>query len=276
MLSIEDIYREMGKNIYVCPVKTENFRDNSIDLTASEFAWTSKGVYIYDSEKDWINIPPHETACILTREAIYVKGKIGGTLHSRVSLVEEGFGHIGTMLDPEYCGQLLIMLHNTSDENQKIMNIKKSINGVRIVSLAFYYLKTPISEKNLATPPSHLDKISRLDTDGRYMNWLNSNSWINNPKNLKAHYKENYEAEFKKKRKIYAKRKSVVIRYATSSLGQIIIKYALIAIVIFCIYKIIDTYFKPAQSSEWAAIIVAIGVGLLGIIANDISKNNGR
>ena len=43
MLSIEDIYREVGKNIFICPLNTDNFRDNSIDLTASEFAWNDPG-----------------------------------------------------------------------------------------------------------------------------------------------------------------------------------------------------------------------------------------
>ena len=276
MLSIEDIYREIGKNIFLCPIDTKNFRDNSIDLTASEFAWTSKGEYIYDSDTDTISVPPHETACILTREAIYVTGRIGGTYHSRVSLVKQGFGHVGTMLDPEYCGQSLIMLHNTTDKEQKIENIKKSAHGVRIVSLVFYYLETPIYEKGLATPPGHQEKISKIDTEDRYRAWLDDNKWVNNPKNLKAHFKEIYEKPFKDDRKIYAKRKNAVNRFVNSTFGRLIIKYLIIIIAIWITYRLIVTNFKPTQPSEWSGIIVALAIGLLGIIANDISSNARR
>ena len=115
MLSKIDIYRELGRNIYLYPLKTENIRDNSIDLTASELAWTSDKQYIYSDDGGKIIVPPHKTACILTEEAIYVSKKIGGTFHSRVSLSRQGFGHIGTMIDPEFFGRLLIMLHNISD-----------------------------------------------------------------------------------------------------------------------------------------------------------------
>lgn len=276
MLSIEDIYREMGKNIFLCPVDTQNFRDNSIDLTASEFAWTSKGDYIYDANTDTISVPPHETACILTREAIYVTGKIGGTYHSRVSLTKQGFGHIGTMLDPEYCGQSLIMLHNTTNKVQKIENIRRSAHGVRIVSLVFYYLETPIYEKGLATPPSHQEKIGKIDETDRYGTWLDNNNWVNNPKNLKAHFKEAYAKTVKAERKIYAKRKNVVIGFVNSVFGRLIIKYIVIAIAIGSTYKLIVTNFNPSQPSEWSGIIVALVVGLLGIITNDISDNSRR
>lgn len=276
MLSIEDIYHEIGKNIFICPIDTDNFRDNSIDLTASEFAWSSKGQYLYDPILDAIIVPPHETACILTRESIYITRKIGGTYHSRVSLVKQGFGHVGTMLDPEYCGQSLIMLHNLTDEEQRIDNIKQSVHGARIVSLVFYYLKTPISEKGLATPPGHLEKISKIDSAEIYKKWLEDNKWVNNPKNLKAHFKENYEKQFLDDRKIYSKRKNIASRFVNSFAGKLIIKYGIILIAIAFTYQIIITHFKPEQSSGWSGIIVALVIGVLGIIANDISGNARR
>ena len=276
MLSVEDIYREMGKNIYICPIDIANFRDNSIDLTASEFAWTSKGEYIYDSDTDTITVPPHETACILTREAIYISGKVGGTYHSRVSLAMQGFGHIGTMLDPEYCGQSLIMLHNTTDTEQKIADITGSEHGVRIVSVVFYYVDTPIYEKGLATPPGHQEKISKIDKQNRYGVWLNDNKWVNNPKNLKARYKEKYEKKFLERKKWYAKKKPLHVRIIGSTIGRLIIKYAAILLIGYITYRYIVNHYMPTESSDWAGIIVAAVVGLAGIIANDLSKSDRR
>ena len=270
MLSIEDIYREIGRNIFICPLNIDNFRDNSIDLTASEFAWTSDGNNIYDEESDRITVPPHMTACILTKESIYVSEKIGGTYHSRVSLVKKGFGHIGTMLDPKYCGQSLIMLHNISDNDLILENIKTSPNGVRIVSLVFYYVKTPIYENSLSTPPSHQDKIGRIDAEGRYAEWISRNPWVNNAKNLKAHFREKYEKEFKKKRKYYAQKQNFISRLRYTKFGPYILKYGFMLILGGVTVFIVRTFFKQVQSTDWAAISAAYFICLINIIMSDI------
>lgn len=266
MLSIEDIYHEIGKNIYICPLDTNNFRDNSIDLTASEFAWTVDGINIFDEKTKTITVPPHKTAGILTKEAIYVSEKIGGTYHSRVSLVKKGFGHIGTMLDPKYCGHSLIMLHNTTDFNLTLTE------GERMVSLVFYYLKTPIGKEIRSTPPSHSNKISEMDKDGRYNTWCENHQWANNPHLLKVHFEEDYLQEFKNKRKLLAQRKKVFGRLWSSEVGRILIKYAVLTSIIAVACMIIAKFFPSATSSDWAVIIVSMVVCLMSVIASDIPK----
>ena len=201
MLSIKDIYREIGRNIYICPLKTENIRDNSIDLTASKFAWTLDRKNAYDETTDLIIIPAQDPVCILTEESVFVTGRIGGTFHSRVSLVAKGLGHLGTMLDPLYCGQSLITLQNMTKQT---ISIKR---GERIASIVFHYLKTPINEGVLPNPPSHIDKIAALDSEGRYQLWLNENLWVNNPKMLKSRFYEHYASVLKAAKRSRAKRR---------------------------------------------------------------------
>lgn len=266
MLSIEDIYREVGKNIFICPLNTDNFRDNSIDLTASEFAWTSDGVNIFNEEKGMIQVPPYKTACILTKEAIYVSERIGGTYHSRVSLTKKGFGHIGTMLDPKYCGQSLIMLHNTTDHNLELKE------GERLVSLAFYYLETPIGEEIRSTPPSHSNKIAEMDSSGRYTAWCNNHQWANNPVLLRAHFTEYYAKEFRERRNLLSQRKNILKRVWASAWGRIFIKYLIVSLVLLSALFVISSFFAPADKAGWAAIIVAVVTSLAGIIAGDISR----
>ena len=267
MLSIENIYREIGKNIFICPLDVNNFRDNSIDLTASKFAWTSEGDYIYNEKDKSITVPKHKTACILTNEAIYVTSKIGGTYHSRVSMVRNGLGHIGTMLDPEYVGQSLIMLHNTT-ENDIIIK-----EGERMVSLVFYYLSTPICKSTLPTPPSHLEKVARLDKESRYNDWCNSNPWVKNSQLLKKHFMENYYKEFKEKRRVYAQRKRIYERILSSTIYILILKYLLVSALIFASVFIIKTKFPPLDASGWAAIIIPIVICVIGLISGDIAKH---
>ena len=266
MLSIEDIYREMGKNIFICPLEANNFRDNSIDLTASEFAWTSDGQYIFDKKKRVITVPKHTTACILTKEAIYVSAKIGGTYHSRVSLVKMGFGHIGTMLDPKYCGQSLIMLHNTTDSDLVLEE------GERLVSLVFYYLSTPILEKVLSTPPSHSNKVAMMDSEERYQRWCNDNQWANNPALLKAYFAEHYLKDFEEKKKLYAQKKSFVEQIWASTVGRILVKYIIIVGIIALAMFLISHYFAPSDKSGWAGIILPTVICLVGVISGDVSN----
>lgn len=174
MLSNEDIIKEIGKGILIHPIDLENIRGNSINLRASNLAWCLNGgkYYIDESstyafnkdtqkihqgnssddevitkklsnivhknsdEKEVIIIPPNDTALIETLETISVNYKIGGTYHSKVGIVTQGVGHIGTTLDPGYTGQSLIAIHNHSNK-AIIINVEDTF-----VTVIFDYLKS--------------------------------------------------------------------------------------------------------------------------------------
>lgn len=189
MLSRRDIEKELGKGINIVPVIRDNFKENSINLTASQNAWTMSGgtVYWYGGTKFSVNetaakkgtktfskgntcifknkngeqhskyivLLPHSTTLIETTEVLGVAGNIGGALHSKVGLVSKGIGHIGTMLGPGYCGHLLIALHNITDD---ALAIKV---GSTFVSLAFDYLTTQVTRTS-STISGHLDKFPEL------------------------------------------------------------------------------------------------------------------
>lgn len=200
MLSYHNLGKELGKNIYVYPLKENNIKGNTIDFTASKYAFSSDGTPLYRKSRKEIVIPKHTTACIITIEAIYLSGKIGGTCHSRVGLTQKGIGHISTTLDPFYCGQLFVVLHNTTD-----MEIVIGENE-RIISLMFYYLKSPVLEDTHTWAPTHLDKIMGT-TKNLYINWLNSNPWANNKDILITRclssdqykiFKKNYKTKIKR------------------------------------------------------------------------------
>lgn len=146
MLSRRDIEKELEKGINIVPIIRDNFKENSINLTASQNAWTMGSGTVYwfggtkfsvheptgkkraktfsrgsncvfwdkqgDQHNSYIVLLPHSTTLIETSEVLGVANNIGGALHSKVGLVSKGIGHIGTMLGPGYCGHLLIALHN--------------------------------------------------------------------------------------------------------------------------------------------------------------------
>ena len=189
MLSRNDIENEIGKSINIFPLNTRNIKENSVNLTIGQNGWSRTGgkVYWYGgsefsttdkgrSRKNWnimkghscvvktnadrnskkyLILMPHDTTIVETSEVIGVGNKIGGSLHSKVGVVANGVGHIGTMLGPGYCGHLMVSLHNITND---IIALEV---GSTFVSLAFYYLKSSV-ERTSATVSGHVDKFSDL------------------------------------------------------------------------------------------------------------------
>lgn len=180
MLSIVDIKRELGKNIYIYPLTISSIKSNSIDLHASRFGWSiSTKKSLYDGV-DKIIIPPHDTALIYSEEAIYVSNKIGGSYHSKVRLVSQGLGHIGTSLDAQYLGLSIVAFHNTTDFPKEICV------GKEFVTISFYYLHSrdyvdTVSHDN---PPGHPTLIAEFENIADFRNWEESNRWCRNESDL--------------------------------------------------------------------------------------------
>lgn len=172
MLSVVDLKKELGENIYIYPVYKDSIKANSIDLHVSEFAWslkTKKSI----RNGDYIIIEPDDMALIYTEESIYVSHKIGGTYNSKVTLVSKGAGHIGTTLDAQYIGCSLIALHNHSLENLKLKI------GSEFVTLQFWYLNSPGYENSPShdNEPGHPRMLNGFADVDKYIEWRDRNPW---------------------------------------------------------------------------------------------------
>lgn len=157
VLSDVDIRKELidGENIMIFPLKLENVKGSSINLTASKYAWriSDNNSAIVD---DKIRIPANETVCIYTEESVWVSRRIAGTYYSKVSQVSEGMGHISTTLDPQFLGLSLIAVNNPSNNPIDI------VIGTTFVTLMFHYLKTP------ATRGKNENSASRQDLSSSF------------------------------------------------------------------------------------------------------------
>lgn len=211
MLSIVDIKRELGKNIYIYPLIPSAIKSNSVDLHASRFAWSITNGKLLTCGNT-ITIPPHDTALIYTQEAIYVSNRIGGTYQSKVRLVSNGLGHISGSLDAQYIGLSIVAVHNVSNEAKEL-----SV-GSEFVTVTFDYLRSndyadTVSHNN---PPGHTGLITGFEGVRDYQKWEEENSWCRTKKDLfikmteSEEYKE-CKRQFKKEqirfnRKIWKKR----------------------------------------------------------------------
>lgn len=167
LLSDVDIKKELidGENLIFHPLKLENIKGSSINLTASKYAWRiSDGHSAVKDNK--IRIPANETVCIYTEESFWVSRRIGGTYHSKVSQVSTGLGHISTTLDPQWLGLSLIAVHNHTKEPKDITV------GKTFVSIMLSYLNTPATKgknENAASRQDLSSEFQLTDEDKEFL-----------------------------------------------------------------------------------------------------------
>lgn len=208
MLSKIDIYNELGKGIVIFPFKENNIKENSINFTASNYAWSLSSGNIYYSKnkihkrerfsiekqgkkdikfnikeggsalisvredkhiKKYIIILPLSTTLIITEEILGLDSRIGATYHSKVGMVSQGLGHIGTIAGPNFTGLSIIAVNNSTKKPVAILV------GETFISLVFYYLKTPNFSNQNPTVSAHTDKfyewgIKATQTELDYLN----------------------------------------------------------------------------------------------------------
>lgn len=186
MLSRRDIEKELGRGINIYPLHVENIKENSINLTISRNAWAlgsgsvvktdqksfvivrnnsnvgkhyierGQSAIVRDGKRLYLVLLPHVTTIVETSEVIGVENYIGGTLHSKVGMVAQGVGAIGTMLGPNFCGHLMISLHNITDDAITIPV------GDTFISVVFDRLDTPATASQNPNISGHVDKLAEL------------------------------------------------------------------------------------------------------------------
>lgn len=188
MLSIVDIKKELGDNIYIYPLHIESIKSNSVDLRVSRFAW-SLNTKSRIGNDEYIIIPPHDTGLVYSEESIFVSNRIGGSYNSKVTLVSKGAGHIGTTLDAQYIGCSLVAIHNHSS-----VELKLKI-GSEFVTLHFWYLHSP--DYNNApshdNEPGHPRMLNGFNGVEEYIEWRDKNTWATRKKDLFLKMKESEE-----------------------------------------------------------------------------------
>lgn len=224
-LSNNDIKRELikAKNMSIHPLTVENIKGGSINLTASNMAWK-----VSDKKSAVVNnqivIPARDTVCIYTNEALWVSKRIGGTYHSRVSLVSRGLGHISTTLDPGWAGVSLVALNNPTD-NEIIINV-----GDAFVSLMFYYLKSPSSlngHENVASRPDIARSFELSHVESRFLD----SGWHKNEENITKRMKSSIAHQEMKSNKM--KLTSMIMTLSSNNLVSSVIGGLIVGILIY-------------------------------------------
>jgi deoxycytidine triphosphate deaminase len=178
VLSERDIIEELGKDILIYPFKQENLIGCCLWLTASEYAYSIKLKELVvpqvdsKSNKLFFNLPKGDTILVWTNESVSLSDFFCGSIHSKVSLVANGIGHIGTKVNPSWSGILALALHNLSDLDVRI-DVGETIAYLRLYRLG-----------SKSSSPPDLDSSARLDIlpgppPPQLVNWINDrqNLW---------------------------------------------------------------------------------------------------
>lgn len=136
LLTDVDIKKALGRDIVIEPFTEANLTAVGYDFSVGTFVFSLEDGLL-NPENGHYRVAPRTTIQILTRESLWVSGRIAGTLHSRVLLATKGFSHISTTLDPGWYGPLLITMTNLSKSEILLSE------GDTFFTLVFYRVRSP-------------------------------------------------------------------------------------------------------------------------------------
>lgn len=145
LLSDKSIEKFLNKEIVIDPYNPGALTPVGYDFTIGDFVYSLEDDVLSPVD-GFYEIPSKSTVRILTKESLWVSGKIGGSFHSKVSLVSQGLSHISTTLDPGWFGPLLITMRNNTNTPFKLKANEK------FVTLLFYKVLNKTKSKHNKPP----------------------------------------------------------------------------------------------------------------------------
>jgi deoxycytidine triphosphate deaminase len=215
-----DIRKALGKDIVIEPFTESSLTPIGYDFTVGEYIYSLEHGLI-EPQNGEFEIPANSTIQILTRESLWVSGRIGGTFHSKVSLVSRGMSHISTTLDPGWYGPLLITLRNNMATPQRL----KTTDA--FVTLIFFKVNSPTTTKH-NKPESRRDiLVSQLNNQTeRYINKIQQ--VLGDPKIRESFEHQVQQANKPMLKKVIASARSVEL----GQIGAVVLRGMLVVLLV--------------------------------------------
>src|SRR5947207_519243 len=137
LLTDRDIRKLLDKDIIISPFEEKSLTPVGYDFRVGTFVYSLDRHALLTPVSGSYELPPKNTILILTKETLWVSGRIGGLFHSKVSLVSKGLSPIATTLDPGWFGPLLITFRNNTDRPISLQE------GATFVTLVMFKVLTP-------------------------------------------------------------------------------------------------------------------------------------
>ena len=165
-LSDVDIKDALFSNkLRILQFSEKNLTASGYNLTPSGFVFsTTKGItekIREDENGKYVHVSAHDTVLIMTKEWLELSDELCGTIHSRVRIVSQGFGHISTTIDPRWKGPLLVALSNPTAITKKFCISKISVRGIEdnpFCTVVFHKMIQK-AKKRHDNPPQRIDVL---------------------------------------------------------------------------------------------------------------------
>ena len=122
-----DLCQMLNEALVIHPIRKDSVTPVGYDLTIGLMVNLSTSEDSEDSENSEDSedsrvfyLPPSTSALILSKERVWLSGKLLATLHSKGSLSAQGLVTNSTTVDPNWTGRLTIRVHNTSGERLRL------------------------------------------------------------------------------------------------------------------------------------------------------------
>ena len=113
MLSNINLEYALGKHIGIYPLNSDKIEGASVDLTASQYAFSvnRKESVVKDGV---IIIDPGDTVIVFSNESLSLDNHYAGACYNRISFSMKGILHASSPLKPNYTGRFSVTLYNAS------------------------------------------------------------------------------------------------------------------------------------------------------------------
>jgi len=120
VLTDKKIKQVLGRKIVIYPFDEEKcLTPLGYDLRIGYAVALNENVAQF-KENEEIKIPPKTSVFIISKEHVWLSGKVVGTLHSIGGLAAQGLFLNCTTIDPNWAGQLTFLITNTSEHSVKL------------------------------------------------------------------------------------------------------------------------------------------------------------
>jgi deoxycytidine triphosphate deaminase len=268
MLGDVDLRRRLKKgSIAIYPFKNDNIESASVGVSASEYAWslsTKDRLELLDESQlatgytknnkifsKFLRVPSGEVIIIATEEAIHSDEWIAGTVHSRVGLTIEGFGHIGTPMKPWRTGRLFIAIFNQT-KKELFIGV-----GEKIAVIMFHELAKKSKIKESSSAKRNLLEEMGFNGATSYDLWEFGST---NADELKKRMKtdSNYQD--------YMKSKGSFAAFLYSNYRYII------AVFVCLLFAGALLYLSQTLSQEWLLALLTLPLTIAGIVVDRIIR----
>lgn len=165
MLSNANLESALGKHIGIYPLNSDRIEGASIDLTASQYAFSvnRKESVVKDGV---ITIDSGDTVIVFSNESLSLDNRYAGACYNRISFSMKGIIHASSPLKPNYTGRFSVTLYNASPNTVTIQV------GEPVVVVMFQKLNKPATKTQGNGNGSRFDllqsmKINVTDEEAR-------------------------------------------------------------------------------------------------------------